>query len=451
MQLTRESLHPQLAERGTARVVATAIGTVALLFAVTGQTATAATFCVKPGGSTTCFATIGAAVAAASAGDSIRVARGTYAEYVIIPKPLALLGEDDDETVIDATNQPFGINVDGYHNSGLRGVTITGFTVKNANNAGILISNSSDVTVFGNTVSDNDKGLVPGNPSTCPTLAPFPYFTAEDEDCGEGIFLSGVDHSTLAHNTVTRNAGGMLIADDTGATHDNLITGNHVVRNTALDCGITLPAHSLAGVFHNTISGNDSSYNGGPGVGIFAPGPGSKAYGNVVIHNHLRGNGLPGVTMHNHAAPGVQGVPPEAPPVEFNDNVILDNDISDNSQDFEDAATSGPTGINLFSLAPVTGTVISQNRIERESLDIVINVPATGTIPAALIHLNQFEPNQVGVQNLGTALVDATENWWGCPGGPTATGCATVMGNGVSFVPWLKHPFKGREHEDDDK
>jgi parallel beta-helix repeat protein len=451
MQLTRESLHSQLAERGTARVVATAIGTVALLFAVTGQPATAGTLCVKPGGSATCFATIGAAVAAASAGDSIRVARGTYAEYVLVPKPLALIGEDDDETVIDATHQPFGINVDGYHNSGLRGVTITGFTVKNANNAGIVISNSSDVTVFRNTVSDNDKGLVPGTSASCPTLAPFPYFFGEAEDCGEGIFLSGVDHSTLAHNTVTRNAGGMLITDDTGATHDNLITGNHVVRNTALDCGITLPAHSLAGVFHNTISGNDSSYNGGPGVGIFAPGPGSKAYGNVVIHNHLRGNGLPGVTMHNHAAPGVQGVPPGAPPVEFNDNVILDNDISDNSQDLEDAATSGPTGINLFSLAPVTGTVISQNRIERESLDIVINVPATGTIPAALIHLNQFEPNQVGVQNLGTALVDATENWWGCPGGPTATGCATVMGNGVSFVPWLKHPFNGREHEDDDK
>jgi parallel beta-helix repeat protein len=366
---------------------------------------------------------------------------------VVIPKSLALIGDDDDDTIIDASNKPFGINVDGYNNKGLRGVVISGFTVRNANNAGILITNASDVTVFGNTVADNDKGLVPGTAPSCPSLSPFPYFTAEEGDCGEGIFLSGVDHSTLANNTVTRNAGGLLIADDTGATHDNLITGNSVVRNTALDCGITLPSHSPWGIFHNTISGNNSSYNGGPGVGIFAPGPGSKAYGNVVVHNRLVGNGLPGVTMHNHAAPGVQGVPPEAPPVEFNDNVILGNYISDNAQDSEDAATSGPTGINIFSLAPITGTLISQNEIQREALDIVMNVPGTGNIPVAQIHLNQFAEDEVGIQNVGTALLDATENWWGCPGGPTASDCATISGTGVLFTPWLKKPFAVREHE----
>jgi hypothetical protein len=182
-------------------------------------------------------------------------------------------------------------------------------------------------------------------------------------------------------------------------------------------------------------------------VGIFAPGPGSKAYGNVVIHNHLRGNGLPGVTMHNHAAPGVGGVPPGAPPVQFNDNVILGNDISDNAQDFEDAATSGPTGINIFSLAPMTGTLISQNEIEREALEIVIKVPTSGNVPAAQIHLNRFAGNEVGVQNAGTALVDATENWWGCPGGPTANGCATISGSNVLFKPWLRKPFDVEEHD----
>src|ERR1019366_5873453 len=242
----------------------------------------------------------------------------------------------------------------------LSGVVISGFTVRNANNAGIVISNASSVTVSDNSGLNNDRGLVSG---TCPTLSPFSYFFGEAEDCGEGILLSGVDHSTLASNTITGNAGGVLITDDTGPTHDNLITGNSVVRNTAQDCGITLPSHSVAGVFHNTISGNDSSYNGGPGVGIFAPGPGSKAYGNVVVNNRLKGNGLPGVTMHNHAAPGVNGVPAGAPPPIFNDNVILGNDISANSQDFADAATAGPTGINIYSLAPMTGTLISQNVI----------------------------------------------------------------------------------------
>ena len=403
-------------------------------FLVTARPAAAATLCVNPHGTGGCFSSINAALAAAATGDTVSVASGTYNEYVIITQSVSLIGQSRETTIIDATNQPFGINVDGYDFPGLSGVVISGFTVKNAQNAGIVVSNSSDVTIRDNRVVDNDLGLSPST-GTCPTLSAFPYFFGEAADCGEGILFSGVDHSIIADNLVTANAGGLLITDDTGATHDNLISANSVVHNTQFDCGITLPSHSGDGVFHNTISGNDSSYNGGPGVGIFAPGPGSKAYANVVVHNRLRGNGLPGVTMHNHAAP------PGAPPVMFNDNVIVGNDISANSQDFEDAATDGPTGINIFSKTKMTGTVISQNNIHEEQLDIVVNVPSNSAMgPAAQIHLNNFPNNQVGVQDLGTAGVDATENWWGCANGPGASGCASVSGSGILFTPWLTHP-----------
>ena len=44
----------------------------------------AATFCVNPGGTGGCSSTISAAIAAASAGDTIRVASGTYKEDVVI-------------------------------------------------------------------------------------------------------------------------------------------------------------------------------------------------------------------------------------------------------------------------------------------------------------------------------------------------------------------------------
>src|SRR5205807_2435960 len=165
----------------------------------------------------------------------------------------------------------------------------------------------------------------------------------------------------LANNTITRNAGGILMTDDTGASHDNVITANSVVRNTELDCGITMPSHSGAGVFHNTVSGNDSSYNGGPGVGIFAPGPGSEAFANV---------------------------------------------------------------------------------IRQEALDIVIKIPAAA-VPAVQIHLNNITDNQVGLMNAGAAQVDATQNWWGCSGGPGANGCASISGPGpVLFTPWLTRPFQ---------
>ncbi len=123
------------------------------------------------------------------------------------------------------------------------------------------------------------------------------------------------------------------------------------------------------GVVKNTITRNNIMRNGfqlpgaGAGVGIFAPFPGTTASGNVIIDNDLHNNGLPGVTMHNHAA-----APAPAPPVNMNDNVIVGNRISGNGEDTLDAATSGPTGINLFSMAPVTGTVVSQNVFDDESI-----------------------------------------------------------------------------------
>src|ERR1041385_4716663 len=271
---------------------------------ITSPALLAATHCVNQSGSHGCFTTISAAVAASAPGDTIQVSEGTYKEDVIIPKPLALVGQNRENTIIDAAGLANGINIDGQNNAGLSHVVIRGFTVENANFSGILVANTSAVTISSNIVRGNDRNLSGG---VCPDL-PSQFVPADNLDCGEGIHLSGVDHSTIMNNLVERNAGGILVTDDTGATHDNVISGN-VVRNNVPDCGITLPSHSGAGVFHNTVSGNFVAENGGAGVGIFAPGPGTKTYANVIVSNTLTGNGQPGVTVHNHAAPGVNGVP----------------------------------------------------------------------------------------------------------------------------------------------
>jgi nitrous oxidase accessory protein NosD len=405
-----------------------------VLLALTAPAAGAADWCVSASGKGSCSTSINAAVTAAAPGDTIRVAPGTYREDVIVTKPIALIGQNAESTIIDATGKLNGVTIRSTSH-----VVVSGFTVENADTAGIWITNASDVTISDNRVMNNDVGLVPGAPgtdATCPALAGTPFERGEGEDCGEGVFLSAVDHSIVSNNLITGNAGGILVTDDTGPTHDNLITSNRVVRNTQLDCGITLPSHNpiSGGVYHNTVAGNDSSYNGGPGVGIFAPIPGSKAYGNVVINNRLRGNGLPGVTMHNHVPNGTPGFPPF--PAVFDDNMIIGNDISANSQDFEDAATSGPTGINIYTTAPMHGTVISQNTIHEESLDVVIKGPAT-----VQVHLNNL-PGTVGLQNVSSPAVDATQNWWGCATGPGTGGCSSVVGPNVIFTPWLKSPFQ---------
>ena len=219
-----------------------------------------------------------------------------------------------------------------------------------------------------------------------------------------------------------------------------MITENIVMRNP-FDCGITLAAHPPAAtpttpfeIARNTISGNDVEENGlsgeGGGVGIFAvPGIGGIVARNVVIHNTLVGNSIPGVVFHSHA-----------PGDNLNNNAIIENDIARNGADRFDAATPGPTGINLYGASPIQGTLILKNRIEGEQIDIAVKTPAFVSM-----HLNALFGPAIGVDNLGGGSIDATENFWGCRRGPGTAGCTTVVGPHVTVAPWLSSPFDGSD------
>jgi parallel beta-helix repeat protein len=404
--------------------------------------ATAATLCVNSSGKQGCYTSISAAVTAASAGDTVAVAQGTYAEQVTITKPISLVGDNRENTVIAANGRNNGIYVNGLDNPGIAHVTITGFTVENANFEGILVQNASAVTLFDNIVRHNDQALQVQN-EACPGLPAFE--TNEGGDCGEGIHLMGVDHSTISSNIVEHNAGGILISDETAANHDNAITQNFVHDNP-YDCGITMASHRayvktgtapLAfGIHHNTISDNESRHNGiggggGAGIGIFAPGPGNVNMQNSIIGNRVIDNGHPGISIHTHAFLTFPNHPPNP---NASDNVIVGNYVSGNGAD-DSIPTTAPTGISVLGATPVTGLVISGNIVQNEEIDI-----ATKTASTVEAHLNSLEGKKVGVANLDAAgLVDATENWWGCPNGPGAHGCATVVGD-VVYTPWLTNP-----------
>jgi parallel beta-helix repeat protein len=213
------------------RSVVSPIALCVALIAGIWQPAGAATLCVNPGGTGGCFSKIGNAVSAALTNDTINVASGTYNEDVIIGKALSLIGANPKNTVINASGLPNGIYIDGLDHSGLGNVVVKGFTVENANYEGILVTNASGVTISDNIVAQNDKSLEPSIPA-CPGQPIFE--TGEDFDCGEGIHLLGADHSIVADNLVENNGGGILLSDDTGQVHDNLVTGN-VSRDNPFD------------------------------------------------------------------------------------------------------------------------------------------------------------------------------------------------------------------------
>lgn len=418
----------------------------AILIAAVCQPALAANkSCVNPGGKGGCFSTIGAAVAATSPGGTINVAPGTYKEAVVIGKSLSLIGTNYHNTMIDATGLPNGIYVDGLDNPGLNNVVVSGLTIENAKYEGVLITNASDITIKNNHVLDNDVSLNI-EAATCPGQPSFE--SGEDFDCGEGVHLLGVEFSVLSDNVIEGNSGGILLSDDTGETHDNLVIGN-LVEDNPFDCGITLASHAPGlgstaphlGIVHNAIVDNKSIHNGfqvpgaGAGIGLFADGSGiGKVTENIVINNQLLNNGIPGVAFHSHVGPNFH-----LPADNLNNNSIIGNRISGNGADVGDTATPGPAGINLNSGqggTPITGTVISGNTIDHESVDVAINTPA-----AVDLHFNNLLGEETGVANLGPGAVNATNNYWGCFFGPGANRCSSVSGSGVTSVPFLRVPL----------
>jgi len=168
----------------------------------------------------------------------------------------------------------------------------------------------------------------------------------------------------------------------------------------------------------------------------------------LVIHNTLTDNGLGGVALHSHVGPAFR-----APADDMDGNMIIGNYIAGNLADTADTATPGRVGININSGSggsPVRGTIISQNVIRDEDVDIAINTPA-----AVDVHLNDRLGQEVGVANVCgydkatdcSGSIDATQNFWGCPDGPGSKGCTTSSGSGIRFVPWLQQ----RIGNDDDR
>ncbi len=345
------------------------------------------------------FRTIQSAVNAAPRGGTVVVCAGTYHEQVVLPAPLSLVGQ---RATIDQTGvtPSFTVTVPGLGTQTIFAavvitssrVTLSGFTVTDAEGEGVLAAGLNGpvrgITISRNTVVHNDLGF------GVPPKSPYFQCAAAGEvpgDCGEGVHFAGnVAYSTIRGNFIAHNTGGVLLSDDIGPTHDNLVANNIVTSNTT-DCGITVPGHnpgalnsagvpqpSVAGVYRNVIRNNVVTGNGvqGEGAGVlFAnAGPGTASYDNLVEGNFIQGNGLSGVTMHAH------GIKP-GQFEDLNGNVITRNTIGKNNLDGD--APDGPsapsdmktTGVLVYSGGIRVTVKIARNVIFNNSIGIWLSKP----------------------------------------------------------------------------
>lgn len=299
------------------------------------------------------YATIQKAVSAAASGDTIFVEPGTYKGTVSITEPLTLAADpataSSGAVVLDAGGETVGIDIAASH------VTLTGMTIENANEQGVLAKGPiSNLTITNDTIEKNDKSMTAALNTGGTTW--------------EGLQLMGVTNSQVLDNNISNNGdGGIYLTDETGPNSGNLIA-NNTVENNAVACGITLASHVAGhGVYDNQIINNTIEKSGGTGILMATAVSGGIVKDNVASGNKSIDNGLGGIILHTHV-----------PGSTVANNVITYNTVSGNAPDF--GVTTAPTGIDVGALgSPITDTVITDNTISGETDGINLSSLAKGT------------------------------------------------------------------------
>jgi Bacterial Ig-like domain/Right handed beta helix region len=258
---------------------------------------TLTTACVKPDGGDGCHPTIGAAVAAVGAGESIAVATGIYMENVVITKTLTLLGgfsEEFDQRDVpalesrirpaDASLQVVAIN--GAFNDTpavapiIDGFTVTGGRNENEHGGAFRIANS-DTVLRNNIIIDNTAAFL-----------------------GGGVYVQNgaarLIGNRIEENTVigqAGSAGGGVLLEGTRATLiDNLIVGNLAPDDGQVGGGIGIQSGGPVILVNNRIEGNRAGGTGVTGLG-----------GGISISNaevHITGGVIAGNTVGTSGSGG---------------------------------------------------------------------------------------------------------------------------------------------------
>ncbi len=316
-----------------------------IFVSTTGSNATGNGSVVSP------YATISYAVSKAAPYSIIEVDPGIYYGTVNITKPVILesITLDPADTIIDAFNQTYGIEVFGMNSNGTE---INGFTVEYADAQGIYVQNSFGVLVENNIVATN--GLLPGRNDTQ----------------NYAIELAGTSNSTVVSNKVIGNlaSGGIGILDIkqnkstciSSPADRNIISGNTVMNNYG-GHGILVYSCSSEGVTGNVIE-NNYVVGGDPGgIAILASGNGARAIGDHILGNTVLRNRGAGILLLSNGTDSV-----------IAHTIIVGNFIAQNN-----FTRYKPAGIFLGARhdtsSKLNDTTITSNRIYQEYFGIRVS------------------------------------------------------------------------------
>jgi parallel beta-helix repeat protein len=340
-----------------------------LTLATLPDTARATTFYVGGSGPGN-FTTIQNAIDAAFAGDTVFVYEGVYYENPIVTKPLTLIGENRDRTIINSSDTSTvvyvpasGSMVAGFTLTNGTGIFSSGITLNNVRNCiiennnitdnymGIHISSSSQNTITNNKFWNNRQGV--DSRSSSRNLIASNTFSNEEF----GIILYFSDSSTLINNVM--NHDGVFLNGDS-IEHWN----THIIdaTNTVLGMPVHYRKNLTGGVVPTNVGQvilanctgmiveNHTMSNVGSGIQLgFSP-------KNVIANNSVDSNVRYGISLWLSNRNDV-----------VNNSIINNNEglrihRSNNNTVRDNQATGNRESFSLYST--------NQNYIERNSVSM---------------------------------------------------------------------------------
>jgi hypothetical protein len=315
--------------------------------------ATVTTRCVKAGGGGGCQATISAALAASSAGDSIAVAEGAYIENLVIDKTVTLLGgySDDfaqrDPEARESRIEPIEpkdpleprepivrINGDADDTSAIAPI-VDGFTLtggRSDDHGGAFHVRSSDALLRGNVITGNQG-----------------YFL------GGGLYITG-GATRLLGNRIEDNAvvgqpgssgGGVLLEGTRAVLIDNVITGNAAAEDTDFGGGVGIQGGGPVVLQNNRIEGNQAGGLNltGDGGGVWISSAQVTITGGTISDNELGTIGSGGGVFARTSQLTIEGV------------LIANNEAGTNA-----SSTGNGIAVEAMSSLILTSSVVAGNR-----------------------------------------------------------------------------------------
>jgi len=241
------------------------------------------------------FSLIQDAIDAATAGDTINVAAGTYTEQLLIQKGLTIIGAGRANTTIASPATPHAGSVmqgtekwdyivAAYPTTGTISVRIEGFTI-NDDNRNKTADTFAVTAVFFRDVAGPTSGLF-----NCAILG-FP--ANPDYECF-GIKVYGNSQLTINNNTLTSYTRDAIGANGGTGGNPNV----NIIGNTCTGSAIPLQGISLVNVVTGTVSGNTITGHtrtaAWPGVGILVSASSGVTVQDNIISNCRRGIELAG-------------------------------------------------------------------------------------------------------------------------------------------------------------